>query len=744
MVFSKANQKKIRVGVLFTSLFVILALVWDSLTPLRNLEEQTLDFRYQYFNRNHSKPDDVFVVDIDEQSLALLKPALGAWPWPRAIYKDIIEFVSLTEPTGFFFDLMMLEPQLGTDNDKILTEAIVASQKTSFAMKLEEFSGLELEPGAQNPLPPEFAEKYFIPEIEGLKNFPVSTHYQDYSIPAADYIPAIPWIHSVNSPVDSDGVYRRVPLLLKYQNGWLPTLSLAAVFSRVAPGKKFPEDLNFKNSRLNFTGTDNKKYSLPLDSKGRIRVHFYNLDKDNGREPLAPILDSARALQSGEVDDPSKLKVDPTQYMQKIWMIGSSAATLGDLKTTPLTPTYPGVLIHSTVVSNILRADHLERISEFVRMPWALILIYLTAFCVLLGVNPVIRFGIPLGVIAAYVALALLQFKFANKWWDLASPLICFGGTFFTSLMYMIFVEGKEKKKIQETLGKYLPPSVISEMIANGSDLRAEIGKKTELSILFSDIRGFTTLSEKLPPEKVVAVLNSYLGRMTDVVFEHGGTLDKFIGDAIMCFWGAPVENRDHAFMATRCALSMIDHLAQLKKEWSQSATDPGVDLQIGIGINTGVVIVGNIGSEKKLDYTVIGDNVNLASRLEGLTKQYKSQLIIGERTRELLGDRILVRTADKVKVVGKNSAVKIFEPLCESTSANANQVRSLIAAYENAWSLYEQGQFAKARQGFENILKEGHPEDGLSKVYVERCQYFIDNPPQSGDWDGVFVAKSK
>jgi adenylate cyclase len=743
-ILTPANRKKIRFGVSFSALFVALVALWDHLAPLRMLEEHSLDLRYQYFNRDHEKPDDVFVIDIDEQSVGLLKPAYGSWPWPRKIYKDIIEFTTLAEASGLYFDLMMYEPQLNTDNDQILAEAIAAHGKTSFAMKFEEISGLELNEGERRKLPEGFAEKYFIPELEGLKNFPQPIFYRDFGIPAQAYLDRIPLLHSVNSPLDSDGVYRRVPLLMKYENGWLPTLSLRAVFGKLTPEKPYPDDLHYDGQYLVFNSAENKRIQIPVDSSGMMRLHFYNLKNDNGREPLAPIMESARRLQSGEVDDPTQLPVNPLAYAQKIFMIGSSAATLGDLKTTPLSPSYPGVLLHATAVSNILRADHLKRIPYFVRVLIGLFVIFLTLFFILLVTHPLFRFGIPIGFYVALVLVALIQFKYGQQWWDLAMPSVVFFGSFLLSLLYMIFVEGQEKKKIQDTLGKYLPPSVISEMIANGTDLRAEVGKKMELSILFSDIRGFTSLSEVMPPEKVVSILNAYLGRMTDVVFENRGTLDKFIGDAIMSFWGAPVTDADHAYHSVRCGLRMIDALKALKAEWRAAQFDTGVDLQIGIGINTGVVIVGNIGSERKLDYTVIGDNVNLASRLEGLTKQYKSQLIIGSRTQELLGDKIILRTADKVKVMGKANAVKIFEPLCEKGDPREATFSKLSESFEKAWSLYEKGDFKTAHNMFQKIDEDQSGSDGLTQVYLDRCHYFMDNPPSPSSWDGIFVAKSK
>lgn len=762
MSISINQKKRIRRASLGFLVLAGLAIAWDHIPQLTQLEDQSLDFRYRNFNRAKPAPKNITVIDIDEQSIKLLSPAYGRWPWPRRIYKDILEFLAFTETPGLFFDLMFTEAQKNTcpgaqteDDDALLAGASLSSGTASHALMFLSAAANELAPGQERqPFPEAWKTQYGIPNLDGLKNFPQPVNYKDFLTPAPEkYMGTIPFLHFVNSFKDADGIHRRAPVLIRYGDFWMPSLSLAAVFHKImkpvdgkslAESGRYPKDLRYEDSHLKFSGLDGKAYAIPLDAAGRMRVHYYNLETDIAREPLAPLMDSAQKLQSGEVEDPSTLKLNPLALAGHVFMIGGSAAGLEDLKATPLDKAYPGVMIHATLAANILESDFLVRAPLWQRAAIIGLLLLSVYGSILLISNLILKILLPGIFGVGSLILAIWAFQNANMHFDLALPAALLVLASLDSLVYLTFVEGKEKKKIQDTLGKYLPEAVVKEMIATGSDIRAEIGKKQELSILFSDIRGFTSLSEKLPPEKVVAVLNSYLGRMTDVVFTGGGTLDKFIGDAIMAFWGAPLSDPNHATHAVQTALRMIDGLEALKQEWkSNPDSDPGIDLQIGIGINTGFVIVGNIGSEKKLDYTVIGDNVNLASRLEGLTKSYKSKLIIGERTHELLGGSILCRTADKVRVVGKTQAVKIFEPLADANSTKAQDWSEPLKVYEQAWAQYEKGDFKSALEGFDKCLKLRNGSDGLSSIYIERCRNYLEFPPD-GPWEGIFVAKSK
>ncbi len=690
-------------------------------TPVaERLELASLDLRYRHFNRSTPPVDDVVLIDIDEQSLKLLSKSLGRWPWPRAIYSELVQFLSAGEPSGIYFDLMFSEEEQGTDSDLRLARASREAGKVSHATMMVQPQA-EGQSVSTQPVPPRLLLPPHAEAPEWLDQLPKKT---EPILPATPYLEHIPHLHVVSTTTDADGVYRRTPLLFDAGSGFLPSLTLRALLDRT-PGSNWSEFL--------------RNPDIPLDSIGRMSLHYYSGKVPFTVIPIATVLKSAADLRSGAVSDPSLLKVNPLEFQNKILIIGASAAGLEDLKATPVDPALPGFFLHATAISNMLQSDFLRPLPSVVSF---LILIagILSVYGVLFSGLPLgLRFGIPVGFTLLYSGSAVWLFQKQSLHLQLALPLLVWLVAGVDSLAYLIFVEGREKKRLKETLGKYLPPALADELIRTGQNPHAEVGRKEELSILFSDIRGFTTLSEGLPPERLVQILNQYLGRMTDTVFRHQGTLDKFIGDAVMAFWGAPIRDPDHALRAVRAALEMRSELKRLNEEWKASGVEP---LAIGIGINTGEVIVGNIGSEQRLDYTVIGDQVNLSSRLEGLTKQYYLEVIVGPRTEEMIRNQLISRPVDLVKVKGKQVPVRIFEPLGESDSPNAIRLREVSLQTSIAFEHYLAGQFQKAHDAY-RALAQLYPEGaGLSQVFSERCQNLMKEPPSL--WTGIYEAKEK
>ena len=743
------SKKRLHRGLLGAAALTALALGWEHVSFLRQIETKTLDYRYKNFNRDTKASDRVITFLIDDAALKLVGESYGRWPWPRRVYKDLIDtLTSQSEPSGIFFDLMFFELQANSNDDKELAE-ISATRKNIFhAADVSETSSNILENKTHEPLPELFkqgSQKRWNWKIDpSVQNFPHVTLLREAHLPPEPYLKQGVGLHLVNAEKDPDGVTRKAPLLKFYDDTWFPSLSLAAVISSFASNDT--PTLSYTTGWLQLESPSGRVLRIPVDENGLFRLHYYKLENDAKSLPIAPMVEAARLAQGAvsqitpQLEDAMKLLGD---LKDKLILIGTSAQGLYDLKVTPVLQVYPGVSTHGTAISNILNQDFLSRAPLFLRLFHALLLGFATYACVLFFESLAAKLLAPTALALAGIALAFLLFQSHSIWIDIALPTTLFVLALVDSLSYLSFVEGRDKKKIQDTLGKYLPPSIISEMIANGTDLRAEVGKKKELSILFSDIRGFTTLSEQMAPEKVVGILNEYLGKMTDLVFVNMGTLDKFIGDAVMAFWGAPLNDNQHAVRSVSTAIQMQVTLAEMRAEWAKRPEMDGVHLQIGIGVNTGEVIVGNIGSERKLDYTVIGDNVNTASRFEGLTKYYGVGVVIGERTHELVKDQIHCRTVDKVKPKGKNQAVKIFEPIATKGMAGESEIMTHIDSFEKAWKLYDEGSFSKALELFKKCLAERSSGDGLCELYIERCEEFMNSPPSS-PWDGVYVAKSK
>ena len=262
-------------------------------------------------------------------------------------------------------------------------------------------------------------------------------------------------------------------------------------------------------------------------------------------------------------------------------------------------------------------------------------------------------------------------------------------------------------------------------------------GEEKELTVLFSDIRGFTTISEGLTPDELVQLLNKYFEQMTDTIFATDGTLDKYIGDAIMAFWGSPYPQADHAFRSCSCALQMVRGLEKLNAKWKATGHPP---ISIGIGVNTGLVNVGNMGSARRLSWTVMGDNVNLASRLEGITKQYHVQLIVSEATYRHVASQFVCRELDRIRVKGKNLPVNIYEVL--DIAAEKSKYERLLTQFDDAMAVYRAQNWAEAANKFAEVLAD-FPEDGPTQVFLERALEFSENAPE-GQWDGVYVMKTK
>ena len=745
---SGPTPKRLKRATLGCSILILLSLGWEQLPFLRNFEQFWLDYRYSHFNRELKASRQVLLIDIDDSSMKLLGPHFGRWPWPRKIYKNLIEFLELGEPSGIYFDLLFTEASQSDDGDQQVAEISAHARNVSHAILFSGQPSTELNLKSEIvPLPKGFQQKFGLSWDTSNSEGPLFISnsslkdpvFRDFNLPTQTLLQKIPSIHSVTSEKDSDGVYRRTPLLFHYDSGWYPSLALKAV----ADWLKTPH-FSFHENSIDLQNDQKIHYSIPLDSKGMLPLHFYRSDRDIEIIPIAAALSSASRLQSGEISDPTLLQINPLTLKDKVIVIGASAEGLFDLKSTPISSAYPGSLLHATAISNILNQDFVSFppvVMQTLLTCSTIILIYFSIFLI----QPLlIKVALPLIWLGSYSAISFLLFQKYSLAFEIARP---FGLGFFAiidGLLYLIFIEGKDKKKLRETLSKYLPPSVTDRIIATGQNPRAEVGQQKELSILFSDIRGFTTLSEKLSPQELVSILNQYLGRMTDVIFDETGTLDKFIGDAIMAFWGAPIPDSDHALKSVRCAIKMKSTLKELNQEWSQKGLSP---LQIGIGINTGSVIVGNIGSEKRLDYTVIGDNVNLASRLETLTKQYGLELLIGDRTAHLIKDSIICRPIDFVTVKGKNHPIKVYEPLCEISDPLAKRLIEFSEIFSKALSNYQNAQFeialAQFKTASEIFKNEWNYEDSVGILYIERCKKLILNPPQSG-WTGIFIAQEK
>jgi adenylate cyclase len=402
-----------------------------------------------------------------------------------------------------------------------------------------------------------------------------------------------------------------------------------------------------------------------------------------------------------------------------------------------------GVEVHANIIDNLLHNDEkgrgfLTRSFTEEAADIGVILLFGLGFGFLFSrVTPLYSTISVLLALAAYGWFVYFAFAQKGQWFSFVIPAgtLALGYVAITSVR--MIREEREKRKIRKTFSQYLSPGVIELIEKDPEKYIRPGGEMKELSVLFSDIRGFTTISEKLTPDQLVLLLNEYFGHMTDIVFATDGTLDKYIGDAIMAFWGSPYPQEDHAYRSCSCALQMVRGLAQLNAKWKAAGHPP---MAIGIGLNTGQVNVGNMGSARRLSWTVMGDNVNLASRLEGITKQYHVQLIISEATYKQVSSQFVCRELDKIRVKGKNLPVNIYELLDVATEKS--KYEKLLVEFSGAMQCYRAQNWREASEKFADILTT-FPDDGPTKVFLERALEFSDNAPEA-EWDGVYVMKTK
>jgi len=423
-----------------------------------------------------------------------------------------------------------------------------------------------------------------------------------------------------------DGVVRKLPVVWKFDQEIYPHLSIAGSANYL--GLSWQEIVR----------------KLPLDENGELTINYAGGYKTFPYVPYYKILYE---------------EVDKEFFKDKIVIIGATFTGVGDRYPTPTFPSLPGVEIQAAAIDNFIEKNYLSLIPKSI--PIGLIFL----FGLLLGLaTPLLSpwvATLSAGIIfLLFFSLTYLLFRYYNLCLDFVGPALVVPLTSGPLLLYRLVGEEREKRRIRKTFGQYVAPQVMEEILSN-PDAVALGGVRKNLTILFSDIRGFTSISEKLPAEKTVALLNEYLTTMTEVIFHYGGTVDKFIGDAIMAFWGAPIAVDGHEKKAILCALEMFRELKKLQDKWRSEGKEI---INIGVGINTGEVVVGNMGSQMRMDYTVIGDAVNLAARIEALNKQYSTHILIGENTYEKVKDSVETRSLGKVKVSGKEELVEVHEVL--------------------------------------------------------------------------------
>jgi len=677
-----------------TAFVIILALITFFLNPpiLQFLELKSLDLRMFY--RGPIKHDNnIAIVAIDEKSLS----ELGRWPWSREVIARLVMGLKEYGVKTVGFDIVFSEPE--GEADRLLAQAIAQTNNVTlgyfFHTTTRDIGHLSAQEIARGK---ELIGNSQYPIVQVLSPPPEGLFFHAYAAVPCQEIIAQEAVNSgyFNAFPDTDGVIRRAPLVVKFDDEYYFPLSIAILLQYFdSPPIKLKlseigvEEITIENSRI------------PVDESGRLLINYFG---------------PARTFPHYSATDIIHHRLPPDILRNRIVVVGATATGIYDLRVTPFSSVYPGVEIHANIIANVLQKNFLEH-SSWTSFLDALAIIF---FGTLVGVivprtKAVSGLVLTLLLMIGVVIFNFLAFSHFRMWLNLICPFLTMATIFLLINIYRYVTEEQEKKKIKNAFQYYLTPTVINEILTDPSKLKLG-GEKKDLSVMFSDIRGFTTLSEQLTPEALVSLLNEYLTAMTNIVFKYDGLLDKYIGDAIMAVFGAPIDQPDHALRAGRTAIEMMDELHRLQDKW-RSENRPIID--IGIGINSGDMVVGNMGSEMRFDYTVMGDNVNLASRLEGLNKEYGTHIIVSEYTQERIKDELLTRELDAVRVKGKKLPVRIFELLGEQKDADLHL--PYIRLFEAGLERYRTQQFDKAIALFQQVLTL-RPNDPPSRLYLSRC----------------------
>jgi adenylate cyclase len=603
------------------------------------LENRSSDVRAR---RAADPPGDrgIVFIDIDNASYSGLTAKLGRWPWTRRVWTELVRYLTPGAPKLVLFDILFS----GSESPEVDPEFAAVVQKAGNVLLPFAFVSGQTETSDNVFTPPSKAAV----ALEGAARGAALTH-KEWSLdsPNKALEQAAAAIGSNLNFADPDGITRRLPLVVRYDGRDWSTVWLAAA-ARVrgfAPKASYQGD-EFISGQLR----------LPVDRDGKYVLHWHGDTLTSYRSvPLWEMICSIYPTQC-ESNVPHH---DPKEFAGKVVIVGASAAGSYEVRPTPVSETAPGMFVLATSIDNLLHNQAVRRTSWPVGLALLLLMCAIPTWSVIQFRSVTTPLAITVAIMLVYTIVCFGAY--GHDWWlPMSAPLLAAAVSFTGNTSYRYITVDRELSRTRGTLERYVSPQLVSYVMDHIGEFNFK-GEKKKLTVLFSDVRSFTTLTEKSDPEQLLGQLNEYLEAMTDIIFKYDGIVDKFIGDGIMAHWGAFTPDRPNARLAAQASLDMFTRLAELNKHWNATGR-PSLD--IGVGLNTDHVIFGNVGTGKKVDFTAIGDGVNLAARLESSNKEYKTHIIISEATRHELGDDAKVRPLGSIIVKGKTVPVEIFELL--------------------------------------------------------------------------------
>ena len=690
------------IGVVAALLFMELR----DISGLTSLEMKTYDWRMRA-TRGALKGsgENVALLYVDEPSLRTMQKMGVSWPWPRELYAGALDFAKRGGAAAVLFDLFFSEDSsYGVADDEGFGRGIADGPPSYFVFFASKNKGepppADSEVLARARVPFGGSPQPFLPEARSLESLPIPAIARN----AAGF-------GNAQTVPDEDGIFRRLPPAMRMGDLILPEIA----FEVAAAVGDFLEVDWPSRTTLRINGQ-----RVPLDSDGNLMINYIGGVDSYPNYPLAKVLLSSQQIKDGLAPD-----LDPSVLRDRVVIVGVAAPGLYDLKPTPLARVYPGPEIHATVIDSLLRRDFITPLGM---IPKAL-LVFALALATSLGLAQMRRLNhiVPwiAGLAGVYMAVAFVLFRW-GVWLPVVGPVGAMALAAFSMVLRNYLTEGRKKHAIKKAFGQYLSPAVVSEIAQDPESVKMG-GAEQEVTIFFSDIADFTSISEKITPTDLVSRLCSYLTAMTEIITGREGTLDKYIGDAVMAFWGAPLAIKDHAAQATLAALEIQESLTSFP------------EFKTRIGIHTGRAVIGNIGSELRFNYTAIGDSVNLASRLEGLGKRFGCRVIISQKTYEEASGTIEARMIGKVRVKGRGQPIEIYEPLCPKGELDAASAES-NSRFAAALKLFMESDFQSAKKAFSALDAKADP---VVAYYISVCDRFAESPPQEG-FDGVIEFHEK
>jgi len=721
------------------ALLLLLALaalrIFDPL-PIQELRVRVFDL-FQVMQPREATERPVVIIDIDEQSLR----SVGQWPWPRTRIADLISRLTQMGALVIAFDVVFAEPDrmspsVAADefrdlddatrtklralpsNDAVLADALKNSRVVlgesglPFAVAQPEGArppiGLATMGGDPRPF---------------LLNFPGLLR----NVPQLEQSASGRGLFTIRA--ERDGIVRRVPIVMQAQGTVMPSLSLEML--RVASGSN---TVLVRSDNAGVQSAAVPGFVIPTDRNGQLWIHFSPHDK-------------ARYVSAGDVLEG---KVPADRIARRLVLIGTSAVGLLDSKTTPIDPVMPGVEVHAQVLESVLTQSVLTSPNYAIGVELIAALVLGIAIIWLAPIlSPALLLAFGAAIVVLTVGASWYFYQQAGLLFDATYPLLSSALVYLTLVFSNYISEQAQRRRIRSAFGQYLSPALV-EQLAQSPEKLVLGGEEREMSILFSDVRGFTTISElyKDDPQGLTSLMNSFLTPLTNAIIDHKGTIDKYMGDAVMAFWNAPLHDELHEYNACEAALEMLHRVDTLNRQREQQANETGqrfIPIRVGVGINTGRCVVGNMGSDLRFNYSVLGDPVNLASRLEGQSKNYGVPIILGSKTASGLRDKFAVLELDCITVKGKTEPESVFTVLGRADVAGSERFGRLNHTVAEMLARFRRQDFAGAADSIARCreIDDGFGLDHLLDLYAERIRVFLQNPPPP-DWNGVVVLDSK